>query len=128
MTNDLKKLVLIEDDDDVRTVAKAALEMVGGFTVRACGSGAEGLAAIAEFHPQLVLLDLMMPAMDGLEVLARLRARPETAELPVVFLTARAQTHEIEKLHESGAQGVIVKPFDPMTLADEIRSLWKNPV
>jgi CheY-like chemotaxis protein len=126
MQAELKKMLLIEDDDDVRTVTAAALEMVGGFSVRACHSGAQGLEAVAEFGPQLVLLDVMMPGMDGLEVLAKLRERPETAALPVIFLTARARTEEVEKLRKSGALGVIAKPFDPMTLADQVRNLWTS--
>ena len=121
---ELKKILLIEDDDDIRTVTASALELVGGFTVRACASGAAGLEAVAGFGPQLVLLDVMMPGMDGIAVLAKLREKPETAALPVVFLTAKARTEEVAKLRELGARGVIAKPYDPMTLADQVRRLW----
>ncbi|HKW38631.1 MAG TPA: response regulator [Burkholderiales bacterium] len=123
---DLTRILLIEDDDDIRTVTVSALELVGGFSVRACGSAAQGLEAIAEFGPQLVLLDVMMPGMDGVQLLAELRRRADTAALPVVFLTAKARTEEISRLRGLGALGVIAKPFDPMTLAEQVRSLWKG--
>lgn len=126
MNDELKKIVLIEDDDDVRTVTAAALELVGGFSVRACESGERGLEAIADFGPQLVLLDVMMPGMNGLEVMGKLRERPETARLPVIFFTARARTEEMEKLRGLGALGIVAKPFDPMTLHEQVLSFWRS--
>ena len=126
MSAELKKVMLVEDDRDVRTVAKTALEMVGGFTVCACESGTRALAAVAEFGPQLVLLDVMMPEMDGPALLVKLRERPETAKTPVVFLTAKARTDDLRELTRQGALGVIVKPFDPMTLSDEVKRLWSR--
>jgi two-component system OmpR family response regulator len=124
MSEELKKVMLVEDDDDIRTVAGMALEMVGGLTVRACGSGEEALAAVAEFAPQLVVLDVMMPGMNGPEVLVRLRAQDATADIPVVFLTAKAHREEVERLRALGVLDVVAKPFDPMTLADTIKALW----
>lgn len=124
MSEELKKVMLVEDDDDIRTVAGMALEMVGGLTVRACSSGEEALAAVAEFAPQLIVLDVMMPGMNGPEVLVRLRAQDATADIPVVFLTAKAHREEVERLRALGVLDVVAKPFDPMTLADTIKALW----
>lgn len=120
----LERVLLVDDDDDVRTVASMALELVGGLTVRACTGGEQALAAIPEFAPQIALLDVMMPGMDGPALLARLRADPATAGLPVAFMTAKAQPAEIAELLALGAVEVFAKPFDPMTLADSVKALW----
>lgn len=121
---ELKKIMLVEDDADIRTVATMALEMVGGLEVHGFGSGSEALAAVAGIAPQLILLDVMMPGMNGPEVLAELRARSDTAAIPVVFLTAKAQQEEVGRLRALGVLDVVAKPFDPMTLADGIKALW----
>ena len=126
MSDSLQRVMLVEDDKDIRTVAGMALEMVGGLKVQACESGAQALEAIAGFAPQLVLLDVMMPGMNGPEVLQALRQRADTAAIPVVFLTAKAQEAEITKLRALGALDVIAKPFDPMTLADTVKRLWES--
>ena len=120
----LKKIMLVEDDTDIRTVASMALEMVGGLEVRAFASGEEALAAVAGVAPQLIVLDVMMPGMNGPEVLAHLREQGATAGIPVVFMTAKAQPEEVERLRALGVLDVIAKPFDPMTLADTIKALW----
>jgi two-component system OmpR family response regulator len=124
MTAPLQKILLVEDDDDIRTILKVALEKIGGFTVRACASGAEGLAAVTEFAPQLAILDVMMPGMDGPTVLSQLRGRPDTATLPVIFLTARAVPADIARLRALGALDVLTKPFDPMTLHEKVKAAW----
>jgi CheY-like chemotaxis protein len=120
----LQKILLVEDEPDIRAVAQLALEAVGGFTVRQCESGEAALAALAEFAPDLVLLDVMMPGMDGPTTLAALRALPQGGAVPVMFMTAKVQPAEIEGYRRLGAIGVISKPFDPMTLADTLRNLW----
>jgi len=120
----LQTVLLVEDEPDIRTIVKAALEMVGGLKVRACESGAEALAAVAESRPQLVLLDVMMPDMDGPGVLSRLRGNPDTAAIPVVFLTAKATPSEIQRLRALGAADVLTKPFDPMTLHEKVKAVW----
>ncbi len=122
----LEKIMLVEDDRDVRTVAVMALEMVGGFKVMACESGEVALAAFEGFAPQLVLLDVMMPGMTGPEVLAKLRALPAAAEIPVAFMTAKVQPEEVRKLLALGAIDVIAKPFDPMTMPDQVKALWER--
>ena len=122
----LEKIMLVEDDGDIRTVAAMSLEMVGGLKVLACESGEAALDAIATFGPQLVLLDVMMPGMNGPEVLARMRARPEGAQVPVAVMTAKVQPEEIRALRALGVIDVIAKPFDPMTLPDQVKALWER--
>ncbi|MBK0392363.1 response regulator [Ramlibacter algicola] len=120
----LQKVLYVEDDGDIRTIALLALETVGGLQVRACASGAEAVQAAPAFAPQLLLLDVMMPGMDGPTTLARLRELPATASVPVVFMTAKVQASEVEQYRALGAIGVITKPFDPMTLARQVQDLW----
>ena len=124
----LRKVLVVEDNPDIRTIVRAALEMMGGFEVRACESGAEALEAVAQFGPQLMLLDVMMPDLDGPGVLGRLRERPDTAALPVVFLTAKAAPSEIQRLRALGALNVLTKPFDPMTLHEQVQAIWAAAV
>jgi len=122
----LKKILYVEDEQDIQTVARMALEMVGKFTVCACSSGEEAVAAAAGFAPDLILLDVMMPGMDGPTTLARLRQDASGAGVPAVFMTAKVQPHEIENLKALGAVEVIAKPFDPMTLSDTLRGIWSS--
>jgi CheY-like chemotaxis protein len=121
---DLKRILLVEDDPDVRLVGSIAL--ASDFEVEACASGEEALAALGRCVPDLVLIDVMMPRMDGIATLAALRKLPQAAELAAIFLTARAQPQEVERYKALGALGVIPKPFEPETLADEIRRLWSR--
>lgn len=122
--SELTRILYVEDEPDIQAVAKLALENLGGFTVRVCSNGQEALAAVDEFAPELILLDVMMPGMDGPTTLQALRGRESTATTPVIFMTAKVQRQETEQYHQLGALGVIAKPFDPMTLADEIRQIW----
>lgn len=121
----LRRILFVEDDPDIQTVAKMALEAIGGFTVLACGSGSEALARLDEFAPDLVLLDVMMPGMDGPATLAALRQSPTGRELPVVFMTARVQAQEVAAYREMGAEDVIAKPFDPMMLSEQVLAIWR---
>ncbi len=122
----LQKILFVEDDPDIQMVAQLALEAVGGYTVQICSSGAEALATAEGFAPDLVLLDVMMPGMDGPTTLAELRKKPALTHTPVIFMTARVQRHEIEQYLALGATDVISKPFDPMTLASQIAAIWKH--
>jgi two-component system, OmpR family, response regulator len=122
----MNKILHIEDEVDIQEVARIALEDVGGFFVTVVGSGKEGLAAASRTQPDVILLDVMMPGMDGPTTLQELRRTPATASIPVIFMTAKAQTHEIERYLALGALGVITKPFDPMTLAEEVSALLKT--
>jgi two-component system OmpR family response regulator len=111
----------IDDDPDIRAVVAMALELDSKLAVRSSGSGEEGLAAAMLYAPDLILLDVMMPAMDGPTTLAHLQARPETEDIPVVFMTARAQKRERDQFMGLGVIDVIAKPFDPLTLAEVVR-------
>lgn len=125
MAASLNRILYVEDEQDIRTIAALSLQMVGRFQVHACGSGAQALAAIGDFRPDLLLLDVMMPDMDGPQTLARLREHPAGAGIPAVFMTAKVQAGEIDALKTLGALDVIPKPFDPMTLADQLRTIWE---
>jgi two-component system OmpR family response regulator len=120
----MSKILHIEDEPDIQVVARIALEDVGGFTVATASSGREGLALAESFAPDLILLDVMMPGMDGPATLGALRERPATASIPIIFMTAKVQSHEIDRYKALGALGVINKPFDPMTLAEEVIAIW----
>lgn len=122
----LQRILFVEDDPDIQTVARMALEAVGGFTVLACSHGAEALEKVGGFSPDLILLDVMMPGMDGPTTLAALRCKPEAAHVPVVFMTAKVQAQEVARYRELGAVDVIAKPFDPMALSETVRSIWRR--
>jgi EAL domain-containing protein (putative c-di-GMP-specific phosphodiesterase class I)/CheY-like chemotaxis protein len=116
------RVLHIDDDSHILDIVAASLGLDPEFVVRDCGSGADGLAVAAEWRPDLILLDVMMPVMDGPSTLRRLRKIPRTADIPVVFMTARAQTSELEHFKSLGFAGVIAKPIDPMTLAASVRN------
>lgn len=122
----LQRILYVEDEADIRAVAQLALESVGGFTVKTCSSGEEALREAVAFTPDLILLDVMMPGMDGPSTLKALRDLPALSEVPVAFMTAKVQPAEIEHFKSLGAREVIAKPFDPMTLADQVRAIWQE--
>ncbi len=123
---ELQRILLVDDESDIRTVAQLSLSMVGGFTVELCGSGSEALEKATAFNPDLILLDVMMPGMDGPTTLNRLREIPSLGKTPVVFMTAKVQPLEVAQLKASGALDVLSKPFDPMALSDSLRRIWKS--
>jgi CheY-like chemotaxis protein len=115
------RLLLVDDDDDIRTIATISLERVGGWTVVAASSGARALELAAGEEPfDAVLLDVMMPDMDGPATLERLRGGPLGPTVPIVFLTAKLQPADQERLNRLGAAGVLAKPFDPMSLPKDL--------
>jgi CheY-like chemotaxis protein len=116
------RILHVDDEPDIREIVDLSLSLNPDFQVRACASGDEALTAAAEWSPELILLDVMMPGMDGPTTLSGLRKNPKTIEIPVLFMTARAQAREVEQFIALGAQGVISKPFDPMTLAFTVRN------
>lgn len=122
----LRRVMLVEDEIDIQMVARLALEDVGGFEVEVCASGSVALEVGPRFQPQLILLDFMMPGMDGRGAMAAFRALPALAEVPVAFITARAQLNEVAEYRSLGAVDVIVKPFDPMRLADRVQEIWRK--
>jgi two-component system OmpR family response regulator len=117
------KVLIVDDDADIRSIARLSLSRVGGMDVIEASSGGEGLRKAREEQPDVILLDIMMPALDGVATLAALRAEPATALTPVIFLTAKAVREEVERLRNLGAAGVLIKPFDPRTLAQDVRAL-----
>jgi CheY-like chemotaxis protein len=122
----LKRILYVEDEPDIQMVARIALESVGGFTVKICSSGEEALQEAEEFAPDLVLLDVMMPGMDGPTTLQALRGIPALEDIPAVFMTAKVQPHEVEQFRSYGALDVIAKPFDPMALSGQITTVWQK--
>ena len=122
----LQRILHVDDEPNIREIAVVILEDIGGFTVETCGSGREALDKVPSFAPDLILLDVMMPGMDGPTTLRELRKLPQTAQIPVIFMTAKVQAHEIDQYFELGAIGVVTKPFDPMTLCDQIREIWQR--
>lgn len=121
----LERILCVEDEEDIRKVQLIALESLGGFKVLACASGAEAIQEAAAFAPQLILLDVMMPGMDGPATLKSLRTLPGLEEAPVIFVTAKVQQDEIDYYLELGALDVISKPFDPMTLSAQLKQIWE---
>lgn len=124
MAEKLTRILYVEDEPDIQMIAKLALETIGDYTVLECDSGEEALKKAPDFKPQLILLDVMMPEMDGPTTFLRLREMPETAATPVIFMTAKVQPEEVAQYKKLGAITVIAKPFDPMNLATEIEESW----
>ncbi len=122
----LNRILLVEDDADVRAVCALVLEATGGFVVESCASADAALDAAQRFVPDLILLDVVMEGMGGVEALAALRERPATRRTPVVFLTARVQPDDVAGYGRLGCLGVIPKPFEPSRLADTLRALWER--
>jgi len=124
----LNRIMLVEDDPDIQTITSMALGSFGGYTVRVCSSAAEAIVAAAEFLPDLILLDVMMPGMDGLDTLRALRQLPATATTPVIFLTARVQPADVALYGQLDSLAVIRKPFEPTVLVETIHGIWNRYV
>jgi len=122
----LSKILYVEDEPDIQAVARIALEMVGGFKVKICSSGQQAIDEGADFAPDLILLDVMMPGMDGPTTLEKLREQHSLATTPAIFMTAKVQPQEVAHLKSLNALDVIPKPFDPMTLASKVRLIWES--
>ncbi len=120
----LRKILYVEDEINIRTVGLFSLVEVGGLEVEPAVSGRQALEKVGPCSPDVILLDVMMPGMDGISTFKALRARGDTANVPVIFMTAKVQPHEVEGYLSMGALAVIAKPFDPLTLADEVRAIW----
>lgn len=124
----LTKILYAEDEPDIQSIAQMSLEMMGGFTLKVCNNGQEAANSAEEFAPDLILLDVMMPYMDGPTALKEIRKVPSLQNTPVIFMTAKVQHQEVEAYKELGAIDVIAKPFDPMTLSETIQTLWEQNV
>lgn len=120
----LERILYIEDEQDIQAIAKMALEMLGGFQVSLASSGPEGIERAHQERPQLILLDVMMPGLDGPGTLARLKQLDDLSTIPVIFLTAKVQSSEVAYYQSLGAADVIAKPFDPMKLPEQISRIW----
>ena len=117
------KVLIVDDEADIRRIGGLSLQSVGGWEVWLAESGAEAMETAKSHNPDLILMDMMMPEMDGLTVLRQIRKDPELESTPVIFMTAKVQRDEVARYLEAGAAGVVEKPFDPMTLPDEIRRI-----
>ena len=122
----LKRVMCVEDDPDIRMILEFSLARIGGYEVCLCANGYEAIQAVKTFSPQFVLLDVMMPGLSGPQTLLALREMSCMSGVPVVFLTAKAMPDEVEALLVDGAAGVIVKPFDPVSLPRDILIYWEH--
>ena len=126
MVHKLKSILYVEDDLHVRTTAKLVLEVLGKMEVRDCSSGREAMYAAQDFHPDLILLDVMMPEFDGMHTLAMLRRLPHLVDTPVMFMTGLTTAEDIERYMQVGAIGVIPKPVLPLRLTEQVQTLWSQ--
>lgn len=124
MTPSLNRILYVDDEEMLRTVTNLALTRIGKFTVELCDSGTKAVDAAKAFKPDLIMLDVMMPVMDGPATLRALQEDPETASIPVIFITAKVQPREIDSFRALGVVDVIAKPFEPMGLAGQVRAIW----
>jgi CheY-like chemotaxis protein len=122
----ITSVLLVDDEDDIRTIGQISIEDVGGWRLFQASSGAEAVEVAAREQPDVILLDVMMPGMDGPTTLEQLRTNASTARIPVIFMTAKVRSDEVPKYATAGAAGVIAKPFDPMTLPDEVRGIVRD--
>jgi CheY-like chemotaxis protein len=126
MTRKLQHIACIDDDEDILRIAELTLESLGGYKVTTFMSGPAALAGLKEAAPDLVLLDMMMPKMDGRQTLEAIKSRDDLKHLPVVFMTAKIQPAERSQYGSLGAAGVVAKPFDPATLASDVETIWRT--
>ena len=120
----LERICYVEDDEDIQRIVRMSLERVGKMTVEVVGDPTKAIEAMTEFRPDLVMLDWMMPAMDGPALFRQMQLRPDTKALPVVFITAKAAARDLDELMKMGAVGTISKPFNPKDLPDQLRAIW----
>jgi len=126
MKGPLEEIMLVEDDPDIQLITRLSLEVSGGYRVCVCGSGEEAVRSAKEHMPDLILLDMMMPGMDGLATMEALRKLPGMSATPMVFFTANTQDRVRRDLLHRGALGVIIKPIEPNALVEQIRKLWQE--
>lgn len=124
---EIHKILLAEDEEDIQKVAQISLQFRGGWEVVLATNGEECLAKAASDRPDVILLDCMMPKLDGYETCRRLKQDPSLRDIPVIFLTAKAQETEVKRGLSLGAVGYLIKPFNPMSLAAEIKQILERP-
>ncbi len=120
----LNRICYVEDDEDIQRIVRMSLERIGKMTVEVVGDPTVAIEKMAVFRPDLVMLDWMMPVMDGPTLFRQMKTRPETSALPVVFITAKAAQRDLDELVSMGAAGTISKPFSPRDLPDQLRAIW----
>lgn len=125
-TRPLQKVLYVEDDEDIQRIVRMSLERVGKMSIEVVGNSTLAIEAMKAYKPDLVMLDWMMPEMDGPTLFRKMKEDPEVADLPVVFITAKASSRELEQLITMGAKGTISKPFSPKDLPEQLRALWGN--
>jgi len=121
----LNKVCYVEDDEDIQRIVRMSLERIGKMQVKIVADSTVAIDAILAFQPDLVLLDWMMPVLDGPALFRQMRARPELRGRPVVFITAKASQRELDELRKMGAAGVLSKPFSPKDLPEQLRAIWR---
>jgi CheY-like chemotaxis protein len=124
--DDLKTILYVDDEPDIREVVQMSLSLVEGLDVQVCESGERALQLLPQLKPDLLLLDVMMPGMDGPSTLQKMRTLPALAKIPVVFMTAKAMPQEVARFRELGAVSVIAKPFDPIQLGKQVVAVWEG--
>jgi CheY-like chemotaxis protein len=127
--SNLQTILFVEDDADIRLLASMVLVEMGGFTLIEAQNGLEAMAYLNRDEratPDLILMDMMMPELDGMGALAQIKSNARLASIPVVFMTARVQPEEVKNYIHAGTLGVINKPFDPMTLVEQVNALWET--
>jgi CheY-like chemotaxis protein len=122
----LNRICYVEDDEDIQRIVRMSLERVGKMTVEVVGDPTMAIAAINTFKPDLVMLDWMMPKLDGPALFRQMQTRPDTKALPVVFITAKASQRDLDELMKMGAVATISKPFSPKDLPEQLREIWKK--
>lgn len=124
MNKELQRILYVEDEPDIRLIVQIALEDLAGFILKSCSNGNEAIAEVEAFKPDIILLDVMMPGLDGPATLNELRKLPTVKNIPVIFMTARIQEKEIAQYKVMGITDIISKPFEPLSLADTLRNYW----
>ena len=126
MSTELKRILYAEDEADIQNIVRISLEEIGGFDLKMCSSGEELLESYEDFKPDLILLDVMMPGLSGVETYSALKKKKAFINTPVVFVTAKVQVNELQAYKELGAIEVIDKPFNPMELPERLRQIWQD--
>lgn len=126
MSDELKRILYAEDERDIQEIVQISLEEIGHYDLKICSSGEELLEEYEQYAPDLILMDVMMPGLDGIATFERLKDMPEYRQTPVIFMTAKVQVNEVQQYKEIGALDVISKPFNPMELPDRLKGIWQS--
>lgn len=122
----LSRILHVDDEPDIREIVRLSLELVGGYSLDQCASGVEALEKVEALAPELIILDVMMPGLDGEQTFKKMREIEALSATPIVFMTARASQSDYQKLRALGAADVLIKPFDPIALPEKVRDIWNS--